>query len=140
MSSVSSSINPGVADLLQTLSNVNSPVLNSPAAVSALEKAPPADIVQLSAEATQLANIDTLFGVSSPSSSAASNADTLFGLPASSTSGSNTILQAMENEGATLTPTEQAAQDQAVAQSTLTQGLFGTGTNNSAGTLFNTLG
>jgi len=139
MGSVSSSVNPGVADLLQTLSNVNSPVLNSQAAVSALENAPSADIVQLSEEATQLAGIDTLFGISSPASSAAGNMDTLFGIPTAPASGSNTILQAMENEGASLTPAEQAAQDQAVAQSTLTEGLFGSGTNPS-GTLFNTLG
>jgi hypothetical protein len=47
----------------------------------------------------------------------------------------------MENAGATLTPAEQAANDQAVAQSDLTQGLFGSGTNNSlTGTLFSTLG
>jgi len=139
MGSVSSSLNPGVANLLQTLSNVNSPVLNSQAAVSALDKAPAADIVQLSEEATQLANVDALFGISSPSSSSVSNVDTLFGIPASPAAGSNTLLQTLENEGATLTPAEQTAQDQAVAQSTLTEGLFGTGSN-SAGTLFNTIG
>jgi hypothetical protein len=58
-----SSLNPGAADLLQTLSNVNSPVLSSPAAVSALEKAPTTDIVQLSQSASQLENVDTLFGI-----------------------------------------------------------------------------
>lgn len=139
MGSVSSSINPGVADLLQTLSNVNSPVLNSPAAVSALEKAPSADIVQLSEEATQLAGVDALFGISTPSSSAVNNVDTLFGIPTSSPSSSNNILQTLENEGATLTPAEQQAADQAQAQTALTQGLFGTSTN-AAGTLFNTVG
>jgi hypothetical protein len=138
MGSVSSSPNQGVADLLQTLSNVNSPILNSPAAVKALESAPPSDIVQLSREATQLEGVDTLFGISSPSSSS-SSVDTRFGLPTTTTSSPNNILTAMENEGATLTPAEQEANDQATAQSALTQGLFGTGPS-TTGTLFNTLG
>jgi hypothetical protein len=129
MGSVSSSLNPGVADLLQTLSSVNSPTLNSPAVVSALEAAPPADIVELSTEATQLQNIDTLFGIG-----------------ATPTSSTDSILQALENEGANASPTSQTPADQtanaqAAIQAELTQGLFGTGTNNSLpGTLFNTLG
>jgi len=139
MGSVSSSLNPGVADLLQTLSNVNSPVTNSPAVVSALEKAPASDIVQLSAEANQLESVDALFGISSPTTSGAANMDTLFGLPSESTSGTNSVFQAMENAGATLSPTEQAASDQAAIQSQLTQGLFDSGTN-ITGTLLNTLG
>jgi hypothetical protein len=160
MGSVSSSLNPGVADLLQTLTNVNSPVLNSKSVVSALEKAPPSDIVQLSAEATQLQSVDALFGISASSSSSTSgalfgipttstsssssvsNVDTLFGIPTSSTSnsGSDSVLQALENAGATVSPTDQAANDQVVNQAILAQGLFGTGTNNSLGTLLNTLG
>jgi hypothetical protein len=162
MSSVSSSLNPGVADLLQTLTNVNSPVLNSKSVVSALEKAPPSDIVQLSAEATQLQSVDALFGISTSSSSSTSgalfgipttstssnssvsNADTLFGIPttstSASTSSSDSVLQALENAGATVSPTDQAANDQVVNQAILAQGLFGTGTNNSLGTLLNTLG
>jgi len=141
MGSVSSSLNPGVADLLQTLTNVNSPILNSQSTVNALEKASPADIVQLSAEATQLEGVDALFGISAPSNSQASNTDTLFGLPTTSTTSPDNFLQEMKNAGATLTPTEQAANDQALAQSALTQGLFGAGTNNSlTGTLFTTLG
>jgi len=59
-----SSVNPGIADLLQTLTNVNSPVMSSKAAVSALEKAPAADIVQLSAAANQLESVDAMFGIS----------------------------------------------------------------------------
>jgi hypothetical protein len=137
MGSVSSSLNPGVADLLQSLTNVNSPVMNSPAVVSALEKAPASDIVQLSAEATQLEGVDALFGISG--TSATSNTDSLFGI-ATPTSGTSGILQAMETAGATLSPTEQATNDQATMQAELTSGLFGTGTNNSlSGTLLNTL-
>jgi hypothetical protein len=142
MGSVSSSLNPGVADLLQTLTNVNSPILNSQAAVSALEKAPAADIVQLSAETTQLQGVDALFGLSAPSTSSASSVDTLFGIPTTSTAASTTnpILQAMENAGATISPTEQAASQEAATQAALAQGLFGTGVNNSLGTLINTIG
>jgi hypothetical protein len=67
MSSIPS-LNPALSNLLQTLSNVNSPVLSSPTAVSALESASPGDIVQLSMAATQLENVDILFGVASGSS------------------------------------------------------------------------
>jgi len=135
--SVSSSLNLGVADLLQTLTNVSSPIASSSAVVSALEKAPASDIVQLSVEATQLEGVDALFGMSSPTASSATNMDTLFGLPA--TAGTNGVFQAMQNAGATLSPTEQAASDQATLQSQLTQGLFGNGAN-ITGTLLNTLG
>jgi hypothetical protein len=61
--STTSAINPGLASLLQTLSNVGSPLLSSPQAVAALQKASPADIVQLSAEATQLESLNALLGV-----------------------------------------------------------------------------
>lgn len=141
MGSVSSSLNPGVANLLQTLTSVKSPVLNSQSVVSALEKAPPSDIVQLSAEASQLQGVDTLFGISTPSSSSASNTDTLLDIPTTtSNSTTNSVLQAMENAGATVSPTDQAANDQAATQAILAQGLFGTGTNNSLGAILNTLG
>jgi hypothetical protein len=66
-----SPVNPGVADLLQTLTDLNSPVMSSPAAVSALEKAPPSDIVQLSDSAAQLEGVDELFGVLNGSNSGA---------------------------------------------------------------------
>ena len=139
MGSVSSSLNPGVADLLQTLTSVNSPIASSQSVVSALEKAPPADIVQLSVEATQLEGVDALFGISSPTTSSATNMDTLFGLPAQSTSSTNSIFQSMENAGATLSPAEQAASDQSALQSQLAQGLFGIGSN-TTGNLLDALG
>ena len=135
MGSVSSSLNPGVADLLQTLANVNSPVLSSPAVVSALEKAPASDIVQLSAEATQLQNMDALFGLSAASNSNVNEVDTLFGITPDPTSTTNTLLQALDSAGATVSPTDQAA-----TQSLLAQGPFGTGTDEILGTLLNTLG
>lgn len=58
--------NPGVSNLLQMLNNMDSPVLSSPAVTAALEKAPAGDIVQLSAEAMQLQNVDALFGITDP--------------------------------------------------------------------------
>lgn len=65
----STAVNPGVSDLLQTLSTLNSPVLSSPKVVTALENAPAADIVKLSTEATQLENVETMFGMTSANSS-----------------------------------------------------------------------
>lgn len=136
LSSVSSSLNPGVADLLQTLANVNSPVLNSQSVVSALESAPASDIVQLSAEATQLQGIDTLFGISStPTSNMSSELAALEASATGSTTGTSTS-SVLSNAS----PADQAANAQAALQAELTQGLFGTGTNNSlSGTLFNTI-
>jgi hypothetical protein len=61
MGTVSSS-NPGLANLLQTLANVDSPMLSSPSAVSAIEDSSPADIVNLSAQATQLQEVQAIFG------------------------------------------------------------------------------
>jgi len=61
------STNNGLSDLLQTLTNENSPLLStlsSPSVQSALENAPPSDIVEISAEAQQLQSMDSLFGIS----------------------------------------------------------------------------
>jgi hypothetical protein len=54
--------------LLQNLSNAGSTIASSPAVLSALEKAPTSDIVQLSTAATQLESVDALFGISNGSS------------------------------------------------------------------------
>src|SRR5579883_3198719 len=62
MGSVSSS-NPAITNLLQTISSAQSPVLSSPAVISSLENAPPADIIQISTAATQMAGIDAEFGI-----------------------------------------------------------------------------
>lgn len=123
MSSVSAA-NPGVSNVLQALTAIHSPVLNSQSTVSALNSAPVADIVALSAEAAQLSSVNTLFGLSTSSNSGVS------------------ILQALENASTSqsvlgnATPSEQAANAQAALQSELTQ-LFGTSTT--TGTLFSTL-
>ncbi len=90
MGSVSST-NAGLSDLLQTLTNENSPLastFSSPAVEKALENAPPADIVQLSDQAVQLQVTDALFGDTNTSSSPS---DSLFSTLAaidSSTTGS----------------------------------------------------
>ncbi len=70
MGSVSSA-SSGLTDLLQTLTQDASPemssVLSMPSVQSALENAPPADIVQLSTQALQLQAIGELFGDSAGS-------------------------------------------------------------------------
>jgi hypothetical protein len=130
-----SSVSPGIADLLQTLTNLNSPVMNSKSAVSALEKAPAADIVQLSVAASQLEGVDAMFGISSSSNTGASGI--LSALEGSTTSSTGTAAASVLS---TASPADQAANAQAALQSEFTQGLFGTGINNSlSGTLFSTL-
>jgi hypothetical protein len=64
-------VNPGVADLLQILSNAGSPslsnALSSSNVESALQASSPADIVQLSNQALQLQVANDLFAGSDPS-------------------------------------------------------------------------
>ena len=111
------SVNPAVSNLLQNLSSINSSVLSSPSVVSALEKAPPADIVQLSTAATQLQGVDELFG-----------------LPDSSNTNINSLLAGVSTPAAATSPgsstgslADQLAANQASLQSAETQALFGTG-------------
>lgn len=72
-------VNPGVTDVLQLLSGAGSAsvssALSSPTVQSALQNAPPADLVQLSAAALQLQDVTDLFGGSgsSPATAAASS-------------------------------------------------------------------
>jgi hypothetical protein len=60
------SVNPGVADLFNWLSNTQpapvSSALSSPAVQSALQSSSPADLVQLSQQALQLQQAGSLFG------------------------------------------------------------------------------
>ncbi len=112
-----SPINPGVANLLQTLTNINSPVLQSPAEVSALEKASPSDIVQLSVEAKQLESMDMTFGILiGPDTGMATTVANLGELQFSDPA----LLS-------TASPADQLANYQAGLQRAETQGLFGTG-------------
>ena len=74
----SNATNNGLSDLLQTLTNENSPLLStlsSPSIQSALENAPPTDIVEISEQAQQLQSMDALFGLSN---TASTSTDSLF--------------------------------------------------------------
>jgi hypothetical protein len=116
------SVNPGVSDLLQTLSSAESAsgstVLSSPAVQSALQNASPGDIVQLSARALQLQEADGLFGSAESTQTAASIVQQALN---SSKSTSTTT-------GATTSSSTPAT---ALAASQLEEvtGLFGTNTN-----------
>jgi len=73
-----SSTNNGLSDLMQTLTNENSPLLSTlsaPNIQSALEKAPASDIVEISEQAQQLQSVDALFGISN---TASTSNDSLF--------------------------------------------------------------
>jgi hypothetical protein len=132
-----SSVNPGVADLLQTLTSLNSPVMSSSTAVTALEKASPSDIVQLSVAAIQLQGVDTMFGISTGSSSSSStNMSTVLANLGNSLAGAAET----SANGQTGSAAEQLANYQAVLQGAETQGLFGVGnTIGLSGSLFNTI-
>jgi len=88
MSSVSS-VNPGLTDLFQTLSSVDPQLLSSQTLVTALQNAPPSDIVELSASATELQSVDTLFGITDPSSTASTSDNLLATLETSLTQPQN---------------------------------------------------
>jgi hypothetical protein len=143
MGTVSSSLNPGVSELLQTLSNINSPVLSSPAVVSALEKAPESDIVQLSNEALQLQSVDTMFGISNGSSSSGSDMSSLLeNLDSSATASGTSTANSQSASGvlASASAADQLANYQAALQASVSQGLFGTASSNGLiGSLFNTV-
>ncbi|MGP0072503.1 MAG: hypothetical protein ACLPWF_11295 [Bryobacteraceae bacterium] len=114
------SANNGLQDLLQTLTNENSPLLStlsSPNIQSALQNAPPGDIVEISEQAQQLQSVDALFGISN---TANSSSESLFSALANiGASGS----------GSSLTPgsslSDQLAAYQGNQQTQETQALFG---------------
>jgi hypothetical protein len=118
MGSVSSP-NPAITNLLQTISSAQSPVLSSPAVISSLESAPPADIIQISTAATQLAGIDAEFGITpTPTDTETTDLnDVLSALAPSQTAGSSSA-----------TTAQQLATYQAAVQEADTQTLFGSGT------------
>jgi hypothetical protein len=143
----STSINPAVSDLLQTLSNLNSPALSSPAVVSALEKAPPSDIVQLSAEATELAGVDAMFGISDGSGGSDGTANSLMSALASlestatSTSTSSTSSTSSSSSSSPSSAAAQLSNYQAAVQAEEAQTLLGDGTAaDSTGSLFDFTG
>jgi len=126
MGSVSST-NPGLENLLQALSNLNSPVLSSPATLSALEKAPTADIVQLSVAATQLEGVDEMFGIPAASNTGPSSILTNLEDLATGSTGTAAAATAANGQSAA-SPAEQLDNYQTALQAAETQSLFGTGT------------
>ncbi len=145
MASVSS-INPGLADLLQTLANIQSPVVSSPAAVSALEKASPTDLVQLSEAALQLEGLDEMFGFQNgiqsgiPNGSGATNLEDLLNgavgaslgspgadapsLAAAAAATGSASAPASSSTSSTASPADQLASYQLAAQTSEVQTLF----------------
>jgi len=110
-----------VANLLQTLSNDGESVLTSSKVTSALESAPVSDIVQLSVQASQLANVDTLFGLSTGSSTSSDPATILANLAANAEAAASST----STSTATTSSSSHLANDQALLQEEETQGLFG---------------
>ena len=135
-----SSLNPGITNLLQTLSDVNSPVLSSPSAVSALEQASPSDLVQLSTAAMQLENVDAMFGMpdasSSNSNAALNNLLTTLETPQTTTP---SVATAQPAASTTASPAEQAANYEQALQQAEAQTLLGLGSTGTSGSLFDLL-
>lgn len=129
-----SSVNPGITNLLQTLSNVDSPVLSSPSVLSALQKASPSDVVQLSSAALQLENADAMFGMPAPNSSTTDLTSLLATLEAPQATQSPSLTSS------TASPADQAASYQAALQQSETQTLFGLGLTSASSSLLNILG
>ena len=134
-----SSVNPGVADLLQTLSNENSPVLSNKAAVSALESASPSDIVQLSVAASQLEGIDVMFGLSNSTGTSTTMTD-MENLLAAAEPQAPATSAASTSTATTTTSASQLANDQATLQAVETQALFGGGASGLTNSVFNMIG
>jgi hypothetical protein len=127
MGSVSSA-NSGITTLLQTLTNLNSPVMSSKATVSALESASPSDIVSLSDAATQLQGVSELFGLSggsSTSSSVSSLSYLLGGSLAANSSQTNSSSANSTAAASTSSATDQLANYEATLQQEQTQALLG---------------
>jgi hypothetical protein len=137
-----------VANLLQTLSNDNSPVLSSPSVVAALKKASPNDIVQMSRAATQLEGVDAMFGLSSSSTTDTTNnlpnlADILTGSSGAASTSPGTSANALLSSAAlaAASPADQLAYYQSASQAALTQGMFSAGAfSNPSGSLINVMG
>ncbi len=117
--------NNGLSNLLQTLTNENSPLLStlsSPNIQAALENAPASDIVEISDQAQQLQATDALFGISNTSSSPT---DSLFSALASvGSSATSSAAGSSLDPGSSLA--DQLAAYQGNMQTQETQALFGT--------------
>jgi hypothetical protein len=102
-SSNAGSTNNGLADLLQTLSKDNSPLLSTLSSANvqaALQNAPASDIVEISEQAQQLQSVDALFGISNTGST---SSDSLFSALADiGSSGSSSASGSSPTAGSTL--------------------------------------
>lgn len=127
-----SSISPGLANLLQTLSNVNSPVVSSPTEMAALQKASPSDIAQLSVESTQLQSMDEMFGISTGSliNSGGTLNSTFERLEESGTGSAASATNTPASSS--ISPADELANEEAAFQGAETQGLVGLGSTSSA--------
>jgi hypothetical protein len=156
MNPVSSTNSAGMTDLIQLLSSSSSPLvssgLSSSQIQSALQKASPDDIVQLSDQAMQLQEFDTMFGSSDTSQttslfstpSASSSNDTFNNLIAALNSASSSTTSSAISSGSQSTSSSSLASDMANYQSQLQvegmQALFGmNSTQGTSGTLLDTL-
>ena len=138
-----SSANPGITNLLQTLSNVGSPVLSSPSVLSALQTASPSDVAQLSTAALQLESVDAMFGISNQSSSSSTSAlnsllASLEAPPTSTPAATSTPVPSAT--ASSVSPADQAASYQASLQQSEAQTLLGLGSTGASGSLFDMLG
>lgn len=118
----SNATNNGLADLLQTLSNENSPLLSTlsqPSVQSALENAPATDIVEISDQAQQLQSVDALFGISSTTENSSTS---LFSALATAESNAGSPVTSL-NTGSSLT--DQLAAYQGNLQTQEAQTLLG---------------
>jgi hypothetical protein len=117
--------NPGLNDVLQSLSSLNSPIVSSPTTVSALEKAYTSDIVALSSATDELAGVNALFFGASDESSSTSN---------------GTLASFLSDLPSNATPGEQLAAYQNSSQASQVDTLLGLGSGTSGGSLFNVTG
>lgn len=115
--------NNGLTDLMQTLTSENSPLLSTlsqPSIQSALENAPPSDIVEISEEAQQMQSVDALFGISS---TANTSTDSLFSALADAVSSASSSAASSLDTGSSLA--DQLAAYQGNMQTQETQTLLG---------------
>jgi hypothetical protein len=98
-----STINPALANLLQTLSGIDPQALSNPSVKTALQNASPTDIVELSAAAQQLQSVDSLFGIPDAAGTSTSGLGDISSLAsltsgdASSSSSGSALLDAFSN-------------------------------------------
>jgi hypothetical protein len=124
MGSVSSP-NPAISNLLQTIASTEPSLLSSPSVVSSLENAPPADIIQISTAATQMAGLDAEFGISpTPTDTEAADLNNVL----SALAPSQTAAGSSSSASANTSTAQQLATYQAAVQEADTQALLGTGT------------